>query len=247
MPKTKGDWLQILAALAYVGVSIAFYFILGPIFNDREATKQEIQAAGFWGGLAYIFIYSVQVFVPFLPGVSMDFVAGALWGVLGTIVLSMAGATLGGAGVIVVVRKLGLQTIDRKFPALLKGPWRFVRLAERWPWTLAIVCTIVGDVGYFVAGATRVKLWKTLVVIGVARLPSVLIYSSVGWLIESGRASKELEEQFNLVVPVIGALTVIVLLTGVAILTRYGEQIVNRLERVLEDPDDQSVADKSQS
>jgi uncharacterized membrane protein YdjX (TVP38/TMEM64 family) len=129
---------------------------------------------------------------------------------------------------------------------LLKGPWRFVRLAERWPWTLAIVCTIVGDVGYFVAGATRVKLWKTLAIIGVARLPSVVIYSAIGWLIETGRASAELKSQFNLAIPVIGALTIVLLLVGVAILTRYGERIVKRLEQLLGDAEEQGVADESQ-
>jgi uncharacterized membrane protein YdjX (TVP38/TMEM64 family) len=246
MPKTKGDWFQIIAAVAYIGLAVAFYFILDPYLNDREGTKEQIQAAGFWGPLIYVAVYSLQVFIPFLPGVSMDFVAGTLWGIGGTVILSMAGATIGGAGVILVVRRLGLQTIDEKFPALLKGPWRFVRLAERWPWTLAIVCTIVGDVGYFVAGATRVKLWKTLFIIGVARLPSVLIYSGVGWAIERGMASHKLEEQFNLMVPAIGALTVVLLLVGVAILTRYGEGIVNRLEQAL-DSQDEAIPDEGKT
>jgi hypothetical protein len=101
-------------------------------------------------------------------------------------------------------------------------------------------------VGYFVAGATHVKLWKTLFIIGVARLPSVLLYSGLGWAIERGMASRELEEQFNLMVPVIGALTVVLLLVGVAILTRYGEGIVNRLEQAL-DKQDEAVPDEGQA
>ncbi len=234
IPKTRGDWAQIIAAFGYVGVSFALYFILDPLLSDPDQTKEYIRAAGIWGPVVYMTVYSIQVFIPFLPGVSMDAVAGALWGVGGTIILSVASATIAGLVIIPGVRWLGLQTIDEKFPALLKGPWRFVRIAEKWPWTLAIVATLGGDASYFVAGATRVPLWKSLVVIGVARLPAVIAYSLVGWAVDTGRAATSITEQFSKLVPLFSVVTIVSLLIGVTILARYGNRIIDRLEEVLE-------------
>jgi uncharacterized membrane protein YdjX (TVP38/TMEM64 family) len=230
MPKTRGDWLQIIAALGYVGVSIAFYFILRPLLNDPNATKEQLRAAGVLGPIVYVGLYTVQIFMPFLPGVSMDMVAGALWGYFGTMLLSQTSAALAGFVVIWVVRKLGLQTLDEKYPALLKGAWRFVRLVERWPWTLAIVSTLVGDVGYFVAGATGVRSWKACLVLGLARIPGITIYATLGWALQSGLVSQDVAGQFSVLVPAVSILTVIGLLVGVAILSRYGKGFIARFE-----------------
>ncbi|MBN1287245.1 MAG: TVP38/TMEM64 family protein [Anaerolineae bacterium] len=234
LPKTKGDWIQILAAFGYVGISFAFYFILEPLLNNPDQFKAEVRAAGIWGPIIYVLIYSLQVFIPFLPGVSMDAVSGALWGVGGTLILSVGSASLAGAIIIPVVRKLGLQNINKKFPALLDGPWRFVRIAEKWPWTLAIVATLGGDASYFVAGATRVPAWKALLVIGLARFPGVIGYSLVGWLVETGRASERFVEQFSVLVPLFSVVTIVALLVGVTLLARYSERFIDRLERLLE-------------
>jgi uncharacterized membrane protein YdjX (TVP38/TMEM64 family) len=244
MPKSKGDWLQILAAIGYVGVSFAFYFILEPLLNNPDQFKAEVRAAGIWGPVMYMAIYSLQVFIPFLPGVSMDAVSGALWGVVGTIILSVASASIAGVIIIPAVRKLGLQRINEKFPALLDGPWRFVRIAEKWPWTLAIVATLGGDASYFVAGATRVPVWKSVTVIGVARLPAVIAYSWVGWLVETGRASPEFVEQFSILVPLFSIVTIISLLIGVWLLSRYGENIIEKLEALLENGEDKKENDE---
>lgn len=234
LPKTRGDWIQIAAAFGYVGLSFLFYFLLEPLLNDPDQFKAEVRAAGVLGPVLYMALYSLQVFIPFLPGVSMDAVAGALWGVAGTVVLSVGSATIAGAIVIPLVRKLGLQNINEKFPALLDGPWRFVRIAEKWPWTLAIVATFGGDASYFVAGATHVPLWKSLLVIGLARLPAVIGYSLVGWLVETGRASERFIEQFSVLVPLFSVVTIVALLVGVGLMARYSERFIERLERMLE-------------
>ncbi len=237
MPKTRGDWIQIIAAVVYIAISVVLYFVLEPFVSNPEHTQEQIISVGLWGPLLYILVYALQVFVPFLPGVSMDLVSGALWGVWGTIFLSLGTAFIAGTLVVVAVRKWGLQTLDEKFPALLKGPWRFVQLSERWPWTLAIVCTLVGDVGYFVAGATRVKTLKAVSIITIARLPAVFFYSLMGWTAHHGMATR-LQEQFNTLVPLVAGVTVVGLLIGTVIMTRYGSQIIERLEGELDERED---------
>ena len=233
MPKTRGEWFQLLAAVGYIGLSLALYFVLEPLLHDPEATAQQIRAAGILGPMVYVVLYSVQIFIPFLPGVTTDLVSGALWGFGGTLLLSQFSAALAGATLIWIVRRLGLQTIDQRFPSLLRGPWRFVRLVERWPWTLAIVSTLVGDVAYFVAGATRVKTWQALLVLGLARLPAITIYSNLGWAIQNGLVSQVAADQFNTLIPLVSIVTISGLLIGVVILSRYGKQIVDRLEKRL--------------
>ncbi|GAB4436723.1 MAG: hypothetical protein Kow00120_03890 [Anaerolineae bacterium] len=234
MPKTRGDWLQLLAAIGYVGLSGVFYFVLRDFLNDPAATAEQLRAAGVLGPVVYILLYWLQIFIPFLPGVSMDLVSGALWGVLVTLFLSEAAAASAGAIVIVVVRRLGLQTLDERFPALLKGSWRFLKLVERWPWTLVIISTLAGDVGYFLAGATRLPVWKACLVMGVARVPGILIYSTLGWALQNGLVAPAVADNFNALVTGVSVLTIGGLLIGVAILGRYGSRIIARLEKALE-------------
>ncbi len=238
MPKTRGEWFQMFAAVGYIGLSIALYFILEPLVHDPKVAEAQIRAAGVLGPLVYMVLYSVQIFIPFLPGVTTDLVSGALWGFWGTLLLSQTTAALAGAALIWIVRRLGLQTIDSKFPSLLRGPWRFVRLVERWPWTLAIVSTLVGDVGYYVAGATRVSTWKALVVLGAARLPAIIFYSNLGWAIQNGLITQVQMDQFNSLVPLVSIITICGLMIGVVILSRYGKQIVDRLEKALQETEE---------
>lgn len=242
MPKSKGDWLQMLAAAGYIALSGVFYFALRDFLNDPEITREQLRAAGVLGPVIYLMLYGLQVIIPFLPGVSMDLVAGALWGVLAAMLLSQMGAALSGAFVVVMVRKLGLQTLDERFPTLLKGSWRFLRLVERWPWTLILISTLVGDVGYFLAGATRLAVWKTCVVMGLARIPGILIYATIGWALQSGLVAPQITESFNALVTVVSVATVIGLMVGVAILARYGSGIIERLEKALKEEEKRAAA-----
>ncbi|GAB4462097.1 MAG: hypothetical protein Kow00120_29060 [Anaerolineae bacterium] len=235
MPKTRGDWLQLIAMLGYVVVSGAFYLALRDVLNDPELTIEQLRAAGVMGPVLYLLLYGLQVIIPFLPGVSMDLVAGALWGVPGALVLSEVGAAWSGALVIVAVRKLGLQTLDARFPTLLKGSWRFLRLVERRPLTLALIAFLVGDVGYFLSGATRLPLWKACLVMGAARVPAILIYAGIGWLLQSRLITSQGTESLGALLTAISLATIAGLLVGVAVLGRFGGRIVARLERLLKE------------
>lgn len=227
----------------YVAVSGVFYFALRDLLDDPDLTIAQLRAAGVMGPALYMLLYGLQVIIPFLPGVSMDLVAGALWGVGGALVLSEIGAAWSGALVIVAVRRLGLQTLDKRFPTLLQGSWRFLRLVERRPLTLVLIAFLVGDVGYFLGGATRLPLWKTCLVMGAARVPAILLYAAIGWLLQSGLIAPDATEGLGTLLTVVSLATIAGLLVGVAVLGRFGGRIIARLERSLKEHPPSSSGD----
>lgn len=219
------DW-RLIAIIGYVGASVALYFLLVPLMSNREQLQSSLAAAGFWGVLIYIGLYSAQMFVPWLPGAPLDIIGGATFGFWETNFLSTLSASASGLIIYIIVRRVGLEAIVARFPSLLDAPWRLVKIIRRQPWSLIAVNMLTGDVAYFVAGAARIPVLFAIVLLAIQRVPSVMIGSALG----AGIISNVLQHKLDIMVAVASIVTIVGLTIGFAVARKIVPGWLDRLE-----------------
>jgi uncharacterized membrane protein YdjX (TVP38/TMEM64 family) len=227
---------QLIAIALYVALSIALYFALAPLIADRGRIQSSLEAAGVWGVLIYLLLYTAQMFVPWLPGAPLDIIGGATFGFWETNFLSTLSASASGLVIFLIVRKIGLETIVERFPSLLDAPWRLVKIIQRQPWSLIAVNMLTGDVAYFVAGAARLPVVFTVIVLGIQRLPSVMIGTALG----AGIISNVVQHKLDIMVGLASVGTIIGLLIGFAAARKIAPGWLKRLESTTEDSSEKS-------
>lgn len=156
--------------------------------DDPEAFRAWVDSFGVWGKLVFVGMVFLQVLVALIPGEPIELMAGYMFGAWEGTLLSMAGILLGSLTIFLLVRKLGVKLVQVFFKdkeikrlAFLKDPKKSMVLTF-------VLMTVPGTpkdlLSYFV-GLTPVKLWQWLLIVLVARIPS-LVTSTV-----SGAAAGE--------------------------------------------------------
>jgi len=217
---------RLIAIAIYVALSIALYFVLAPTISDQERLQSHLEAAGAWGILSYLVLYSAQMFIPWLPGAPLDIIGGAVFGFWETVFLSTVSASGSGLIIYLIVRRISLETIVAHFPGLLESPWRLVKVISRQRWSLIAVNMLTGDVAYFVAGAAKTPVIFTIVLLAVMRVPSVMVGAALG----AGIISNVVRHQLDVMVTIATFGTIGALLIGFAIARRFLPGWLEQLE-----------------
>lgn len=215
---------RMVAIVVYVALSIGLYFVLAPTISDQEQLRSHLEAAGAGGVLSYVLLYSAQMFIPWLPGAPLDIIGGATFGFWETVLLSSACASASGLLIYLAVRQVGLEAIVERFPGLLESPWRLVKIIKKRPWLLIAVNMLTGDVAYFIAGAAGTPLPFTMVLLGIMRVPSVMVGVALG----AGIISNAIQQKLDTMVAIATIGTICTLLIGFAIARRYLPGLLER-------------------
>ena len=206
----KGLWLcGFVIFLLFCGA--VGWFVGRPMVrlaDDPEAFRAWVDSFGPWGRVVFVGMVFLQVLVALIPGEPVELMAGYMFGAVEGTLLSMAGILLGSLVIFLLVRKFGVKMVQVFFKdkeikrlAFLKDPKKSMVLTF-------VLMTVPGTpkdlLSYFV-GLTPVKLWQWLLIVLVARIPS-LVTSTV-----SGAAAGE--ENYVLA-GVVFAVTVLLSIAG---------------------------------
>lgn len=186
--------------------------------DDPAAFRALVDSFGAWGRVVFVGMVFLQVLVALIPGEPVELMAGYMFGAVEGTLLSMAGILLGSLVIFLLVRKFGVKMVQVFFKdkeikrlAFLKDPKKSMVLTF-------VLMTVPGTpkdlLSYFV-GLTPVKLWQWLLIVLVARIPS-LVTSTV-----SGAAAGE--ENYVLA-GVVFAVTVLLSIAGLL----YYRHLCNR-------------------
>lgn len=145
--------------------------------DDPAKFRAWVDGFGVWGRLVFVGMVFLQVLVALIPGEPIELMAGYMFGAVEGTLLAMAGILLGSFVIFLLVRKLGVKMVqvffgDRQIKRLgfLKDPKKSMVLTF-------VLMTIPGTpkdlLSYFV-GLTPVKLWQWLLIVLVARIPSLV-------------------------------------------------------------------------
>ena len=145
--------------------------------DEPEMFRAWVDEFGVWGRLVFVGMVFLQVLVALIPGEPIELMAGYMFGAVEGTLLAMAGILLGSLVIFLLVRKLGVKLVQVFFQdkeikrlAFLKDPKKSMVLTF-------VIMTIPGTpkdlLSYFV-GLTPVKLWQWLLIVLVARIPSLV-------------------------------------------------------------------------
>ncbi|WP_423224301.1 TVP38/TMEM64 family protein [Candidatus Amarolinea aalborgensis] len=172
-------------ALTFVLLSlVTLGAIYGPalvdLVSDRARVEAWLRALGPWAPLALIALNTIQIVFAPIPGYFVQAAAGYLFGVLAGGIYGAIGMLLGGALAMNLARWYGRPLVARLAGSERLQRWEGVIHSDSiWPWFLLLLGP-VGDVPYYIAGLTRVSIWKILVIALLVRGPSVFVAAAVG-------------------------------------------------------------------
>lgn len=172
--------LLVLVGLLAVATFAVNAFV--PELSDPTALRTAILAAGPLAPAAYVLLLVLQVIVAPVPGHLLAFLGGYLFGPVWGTVYSLVGVTLGSTVVFVLSRRWGRPYVERMLaPELVARFDGFV--VESGAAGLFVIFLIPGlpdDGVCFLAGLTRLPLWRLVVLVAVGRAPAFALVSLAG-------------------------------------------------------------------
>jgi uncharacterized membrane protein YdjX (TVP38/TMEM64 family) len=168
-----------------VGLFVAGSVVLGrflPDLTNPLAIRAYVRRQGALAPLTFVFLQAAQIVIAPIPGQTMGFIGGYLFGAtLGTL-YSVVGAAIGTFLALWLSRRFGRPYVERAIdPEALTG---FDELAgRRGLFVLFLVFLIPGlpdDVICFLGGLTELRVRDMLVVSILGRLPSYVIVNLAG-------------------------------------------------------------------
>lgn len=145
--------------------------------KNPDQFRTWVDSYGILGKAAYVGIVILQVIVAFIPGEPLELAGGYAFGWLEGTVLSLLGIIIGSALVFCLVRRFGVKLVEVFFSqdkikevAFLKNPKKTRVIA----FILMMIPGTPKDFLSYFAGLTQLKLTEWLLIVTVARIPSVI-------------------------------------------------------------------------
>lgn len=129
------------------------------------------------GRVVFVLLIMVQVVIAVIPGEPFEFAAGYAFGWLEGTVLCLIGIVLGSAVIFLLVRRFGKPFVNLFFPDKQLDDLRFLQNGSRVSIVTFFLMFLPGtpkDLLSYAAGLTKMKLVTWLLIVFVARIPSVI-------------------------------------------------------------------------
>lgn len=157
--------------------------------KEPELFREWVDGFGTWSRVAFVAMVVLQVVVAFIPGEPLELAGGYAFGAVEGTVLTLLGIVIGSALVFGLVRRFGVKLVEVFFSrdkirelAFLKNPKKTRVIA----FILMMIPGTPKDFLSYFAGLTKLRLREWLVIVAVARIPSV-----IGSTISGGAAGAE--------------------------------------------------------
>ena len=153
--------------------------------SEPEKFRLWVDEHGIWGRLAFIGMVIFQIIVAIIPGEALERAGLSreeVDGVAVTYAPGLIGAVLGGAIVVLLVRRYGIKLVEVFFPKEKIMSLRFMQDSRRLELLVFIVFMIPGtpkDLLCYAVGLTNLRMRDWLWISLVARIPSI-ITSTIG-------------------------------------------------------------------
>ena len=182
---TKILWF-IAAAIFILFCGLVTWLVGMPMVRmaeDPEGFRSWVDSFGIWGRLIFVGMVVLQVLVAFIPGEPIEIAAGYAFGFWEGTVLTLLGFLIGSWLVFALVRRFGAKLVEVFFPnsklqelSVLKNPKKTRIVA----FILMLIPGTPKDFISYFAGLTQLKTLEWLVIVTVARIPSLITSTITG-------------------------------------------------------------------
>ena len=150
--------------------------------EEPELFRNWVDGHGLWGRLLFLGMVIFQVFFAIIPGEPLEIGAGYAFGAIEGTLLCLAGTTIGGILVFLLVRKIGVRLVEVFFPIeKIRSLW-LLRTSKRRNFLTFLLFFLPGtpkDLLCYFVGLTDMKLSTWIWITSIARIPSI-ITSTIG-------------------------------------------------------------------
>lgn len=179
--------LWLVAILIFIVFCAAVTFLIGTpmirMAENPEGFRSWVDSFGVWGRLIFVGMVVLQVLVAFIPGEPIEIAAGYAFGFWEGTVLTMLGFLIGSWLVFALVRRFGVKLVEVFFPnsklqelSVLKNPKKTRIVA----FILMLIPGTPKDFISYFAGLTHLKTLEWLLIVSVARIPSLITSTITG-------------------------------------------------------------------
>lgn len=172
--------------LVFLGLSAALFILVGRPLLRHAAEPEQFRAwldgYGAFSRLIFIGIVLLQVVVAVIPGEPFEIAAGYAFGTLEGTLLCLAGILLGSAIIFWLSRKCGALLLETFFSKEKIESMKFLKETQKLELLFFFVMFIPGtpkDLLTYFAPLTRIRFSSYMLIIAVARIPSI-ITSTIG-------------------------------------------------------------------
>lgn len=151
--------------------------------ENPEVFQKWVDSYGIWSRIIFLGMVILQVLVAMIPGEAIELAAGYAFGVIEGTILSLIGIVLGSWIIFWLVRKFGVKMVEVFFSKKSISEVGFLKNTKKTKVLAFLLMLIPGTpkdfLSYF-AGLTNLTLKQWLLIVVVARTPSVLTSTVTG-------------------------------------------------------------------
>lgn len=145
--------------------------------NEPEKFRAWVDGHGVWGRFAYVGCVLLQVVLAMIPGEPFEIIAGYAFGLLEGFLLCMLGIALGSMIIFYLSRRIGPPLARLFFSEEKLQKLDFLQKSKKFRIIAFLLMLLPGtpkDLLSYVVGLTNIKVRAWLLLVTVARIPSVL-------------------------------------------------------------------------
>lgn len=218
--------ISVIVLVLFLGFSALVALLIGKpmisLVSEPEKFRGWVESRGNWGRLIFIGMMVFQVIIALVPGEPLEIGAGYAFGAVEGTLLCVAGVTIGSLLVFGLVRRFGIRLVEVFFDTGKIKQLKFLQNEKRLDLITFIVFFLPGtpkDLLTYFVGLTDIKLSKFILIVSIARLPSIITSTVGGSALGIGR--------YELAAIVFGG-TVIISLLGLFI---YNKICIHRAKK----------------
>jgi len=177
-------WLKWVLPVVVLGIVLALavknYREILAFLSNPEELRAWLARLGPLGPLGLIAFNAIQVVVAPIPGYPVQIAAGYLFGWWRGSLYAVAGMILGGLLAMTLARVYGRPLVQRMVGADRLERWEQVAHLNSLAVWFVLMLGPLGDAPYYIAGLTRLPVWKLLAIVLLVRTPSVMVSAALG-------------------------------------------------------------------
>ena len=173
-------WLPWLIGLLFLALLILMWQPLAALSSDRTALRAWIEPMGPLASVVFFTLNVLQIIVAPIPGYPVQVLGGILFGPVAGSIYTVGGMTAGGTLAAWLGRRLGQPWLEKQIGQKELARWReTVHIDSFWTWWVILLIPL-GDVPYFLAGLSKIRLVTFALAIMTSRGPFTVLIVLMG-------------------------------------------------------------------
>lgn len=158
-----------------LGLLAALWRPLAQVGAEPSDVRAWLEPLGPLAPLAFFLLNVAQIVVAPIPGYPVQVLGGLLFGFIPGIIYTVGGMVAGGTLAAWLGRRLGRPWLERQVDPETLAHWsQIAHIDSFWTWWLLLFIP-VGDIPYFIAGLSRVRLTTFALAILTSRGPFTVL------------------------------------------------------------------------